>query len=441
MTGAFESIVTAVPGPRSLALAAELARGESRGVTYLADDYPVFWESGEGALVRDVDGNTYIDATAAFGVATTGHANPAVARAIADQAMRLPHGMGDVHPTAVKTHLLSRLAALAPIDDARTFLCSSGAESIEFALKTAMLATGEKNVLAFAGAYHGLSYGTLEVCGIPKFRKPWNEQLRAGTTFVRFPDPREPKSEQKALDAVGRALRKDRTIGAVIVEPIQGRAGIIIPPEGFLGGLRALCSETATVLVLDEIYTGFGRTGTLFACERDGVRPDIICVGKALSGGFPISAAIATREVADAWRPSEGEALHTSTYLGNPMGCAAALANLAEIERLDIPRIARDREPVVAEHLHAIQRRNPLVRDTRGRGMLWAMEFHDGSAANRCVVRALARGLILLQSGLRGESVTFAPPPVITDAQLGRAFELFEASVREGVTPPNASFA
>jgi 4-aminobutyrate aminotransferase-like enzyme len=428
-----ESIVTAIPGPRSLALAATLARSESRGVTYLADDFPVFWESGSGALVRDVDGNTYIDCTAAFGVATTGHANPAVARAIAEQAARLPHGMGDVHPTAEKARLLERLAQIAPVDDARTFLCSTGAESVEFALKTAALVTGDPNVLAFAGAYHGLSYGTLEVCGIPKFRKPWNEQLRAATTFVRFPDPREPKSDERILDIVRKTLRKDRKIGALIVEPIQGRAGVIVPPEGFLRGLRAACSETDTVLILDEIYTGFGRTGTMFACEREGVRPDVLCVGKALSGGFPISAAIASKEVADAWEPSDGEALHTSTFLGNPMGCAAALANLEEIERLDVPRVARDRETTIAERLHAIRMRNVHVTDVRGRGMLWAIEFKDGAVANACVVRALARGLILLQSGLRGESITFAPPPVIEDAQLERAFHLFESAVREAV--------
>ncbi|MBD5605968.1 MAG: aspartate aminotransferase family protein [Candidatus Eremiobacteraeota bacterium] len=433
MSGALESIVTAIPGPRSLELAATLSRSEARGVTYLADDYPVFWESGSGALVRDVDGNAYIDCTAAFGVATTGHANPAVVRAIADQAARLPHGMGDVHPTEVKARLLARLAALAPVDDAKSFLCSSGAESIEFALKTARLVTGEPNVLAFAGAYHGLSYGALEVCGIPKFRKPWNDQLRASTTFVRFPDPREPKSAELVLAAVRKALRRDRRIGAVIAEPIQGRAGVIVPPDGFLRGLRDVCSETDTVLVLDEIYTGFGRTGTMFACERDGIRPDVLCVGKALSGGFPISAAIASGEIADAWDPSDGEALHTSTFLGNPMGCAAALANIGEIERLDVPRIAREREPDIAERLHAIERRNPLVRDVRGRGMLWALEVADGATANRCVVGALACGLILLQSGLRGEAITFAPPPVIEDAQFDRAFELFESALRDAV--------
>ena len=428
-----ERLVTRIPGPRSLALGAELRRTEARGVTYIANDFPVFWDSASGALVSDVDGNRYIDGTAAFGVAVTGHANPVVAAAIAAQARRLPHGMGDVHPSETKTRLLAKLAALAPLRAPKSFLCSSGAEAVEFALKTALLATGKPHVLAFEGAYHGLSYGTLEVGGIEKFRAPWRSQLRATTTFVRFPDPREPRALERALDAVARAFAADPQIGALIVEPIQGRAGVIVAPDGFLRGLRSLCDERGSVLIFDEIYTGFGRTGTCFACERDGVAPDLLCVGKALAGGFPISATIATGAVADAWAPSDGEALHTSTYLGNPMGCAAALANLGEIERLDIPRLARERERTIARRLGGLAAASQRITEARGRGMLWALEFDDPAAANACVTQALTRGLILLQSGLRGESVTFAPPPVITDAQLERAFALLEASLAQPV--------
>jgi 4-aminobutyrate aminotransferase-like enzyme len=433
MTDAFESIVTAVPGPRSLALAASLRANEPRGVTYLASDFPVFWESGSGALVTDVDGNRYLDFTAAFGVAITGHANAAVASAIADQAARLPHGMGDVHPSGAKAALLSALAEIAPVDGAKTFLGSNGSDAIEFALKSAALVTGEPNFLAFAGAYHGLSYGALEICGIPKFRNPWRKQLREGTTFVKFPDPREPRSKERALDAVAKALRKDRTIGAVVVEPIQGRAGVVVPPDGFFADLRALCTQRDTLLIVDEIYTGFGRTGRLFECEREGVRPDILCVGKALAGGFPLSAAIVSNEVANAWAPSTGEALHTSTFLGNPLGCAAALANLAEIERLDIPRVAREREQRMAERLHALERPGSQIVDVRGRGMLWAVEFKDPVLANASVVAALRRGLLILQSGLRGESITIAPPPVIGDAQLERAFDILADVTREAL--------
>jgi 4-aminobutyrate aminotransferase-like enzyme len=431
MTDEFESIVSAVPGPRSLALAASLRATEPRGVTYLADDFPVFWESGRGALITDVDGNRYLDFTSAFGVAITGHANPAVARAIAEQAAQLPHGMGDVHPTAAKARLLEKLAALAPVDDAKTFLCCNGSDSVEFALKTAFLVTGEPNVLSFAGSYHGLSYGALEVSGIPKFRNPWRKQLREGTSFVKFPDPREPRSKERALEAVAKALRKDRTLGAVIVEPIQGRAGVVAPPDGFLAGLREICTRSDTLLIVDEIYTGLGRTGRLFECERENVRPDILCLGKALAGGLPLSAAVVAGPIAAAWPTSTGEALHTSTFLGNPLGCAAALANLAEIERLDIARVAREREEQMGARLHALEHPGSQIVDVRGRGMLWALEFKDGALANAGVLRALRRGLLLLQSGLRGESITIAPPPVIGDAQLDRAFDILADVVRE----------
>jgi len=433
MNDGLEQVAPHIPGPRSRALAAALAASETRGVTYLADDFPIFWEEASGALVTDVDGNRYLDFTAAFGVSTTGHANPAVVRAISEQAARLPHGMGDVHPASIKVRLLEKLAEIAPLEGAKSFLCSSGSEAVEFALKTAMLATGDPHVLAFAGSYHGLSYGALEVTGIPKFREPWRKQLRESTTFVRFPDPREPKSSERALEAVNKALRKDRAIGAIIMEPILGRAGVVVPPEGFLSGLRTLCTQTDTLLILDEIYTGFGRTGKMFACQHENVQPDIVCVGKALGGGFPISATMLSAEIAAAWKPSSGEALHTSTYLGNPMGCAAALANLGEIERLNIPRLARERERVMAEQLHALQHFNTQIAAVRGRGMLWALEFKDPRFANACVVRALQRGLILLQSGMQGESITLAPPPVISDGQLERAFEILADVVRDPV--------
>jgi 4-aminobutyrate aminotransferase-like enzyme len=423
-----ERIVTEVPGPRSQALAVAMRRSEARGVTFVSAQWPIFWERASGALVTDVDGNRYLDLTSAFGVAAAGHGNPAVARALAQQAEKLMHGMGDVHPSDVKIALLERLAALAPVRDAKTFLCSSGAEAIEFALKTAMLLTDAPNALAFGGAYHGLSYGTLEINGNPKFRRPFLAQLRGATTFARFPDARERGSLGRALDAVRRALRKDKTIGVVVVEPIQGRAGVIVPPDGFLSGLREITRELDVVFVLDEIYTGFGRTGRMFACEHERVEPDILCVGKALSGGFPISAAIGSGEVIDAWAPSQGEALHTSTFLGNPMGCAAALANLDELESQRLPERAAGLEGAVRARLRELDRCEDVV-DVRGRGLMWGVELRDGALAASVVERALRAGVILLQSGLRGEVISLAPPLSIDDAQLQRALDLVIAKI------------
>lgn len=425
--GGLESLVTAIPGRRSIALTRELSRTEPRGVTYLAHDFPVAWARAHGALVWDVDGNRYLDATAAFGVAVTGHANGAVAAAIAAQASLLPHAMGDVHPAEVKIALLRALAAIAPVDDARAYLGANGSDAIEFARKTALLATGKPNLVAFEGSYHGLSYGALAVGGIARFRDPWAAQIPGGATLV--PYPRDAAGLATTLAAIEDAFARDASLGGIIVEPIAGRAGVVIPPDGFLPGLRTICDARGALLIVDEIYTAFGRTGDTFVCNRALVRPDVLCVGKALGGGFPISAAIVAGRVANAWSPSAGEALHTATFLGNPMGCAAALAQLDELTRLDVAGRARALEPVVRTRLNAIGERSPDVTAIRGRGILWAVECASPAVAGSCVTRALARGLLLLQNGLAGEAVAFAPPPIVTGAQLHRMLDLLEASL------------
>jgi 4-aminobutyrate aminotransferase-like enzyme len=427
--GPFESIVTPIPGPRSLALAEKLRRFEARAITYLAPDYPVFWESASGATVTDVDGNRYLDLTSAFAVAATGHTNPAVADAVAAQAHRLIHGMGDVYPTAARADLVERLAALAPGDLDTVYLATGGAEAIEVALKTAYLATGKPRVLAFEGAYHGLTLGTLDVIGIPKFRDPFAPLVGSRATFMPYPDARDGSLVGTLFDIM-LTLESEPDIGAILLEPIQGRGGVIVPPVGFLQGLRTICSERGIMLVLDEIFTGFGRTGTRFACEREGVVPDLLCVGKALAGGVPIAAVIGRAPVMRAWPENTGEALHTATFLGNPLACAAALANLDEMDRLDVIGRVQHGAAHLQERLERIATL-PAVRDLRGRGYFWGLEFGDGAIANRIVVRALAAGLIILQSGPTGTSITITPPLVIADEQLDRALDILERIVRE----------
>jgi 4-aminobutyrate aminotransferase/(S)-3-amino-2-methylpropionate transaminase len=428
MPADYESIVTPIPGPRSRGLALELAAFEAPGVTYLGDDYPVFWQSASGATVTDVDGNRYLDLTSAFGVTATGHTNPVVASAVAEQAQRLLHGMGDVHPTEVRVKLLLHLSELAPGNLTKSYLSTSGADAIEFALKTALLATGKSRTIAYQGAYHGLSLGALEVAGIEKFRTPFAPLVAERATFLPYPGAE--TSVDSAIGAVRDALDRDPEAGAVLLEPIQGRGGVIVPPDGFLRALRDLCYGRGVLMILDEIYTGFGRTGTMFACERENVVPDLLCVGKALGGGLPLSATIGSAAVMDAWPVSAGEALHTSTFLGNPLACAAALANLEEIARLDVPRLVRAQEQVLADRLGRL-RTAANVQDVRGRGFLWGVEFGSAEFANRVVVRGLAGGVILLQSGPTGTSITIAPPPTIGENQLQRALDIFERTVRE----------
>ena len=228
-----------------------------------------------------------------------------------------------------------------------------------------------------------------------------------------------------ALAQLRDALDVHDDIAAIVIEPIQGRGGCIVPPDGYLAGLRSYCDKHGILLIFDEIYTGFGRTGNWFACEHDHTIPDIMCIGKAMGGGFPISAAVARPPVMDAWPRSTGEALHTSTYLGNPMGCAAALATIDELERLALPAQARELGELIEKRLDALLD-HPAVVAKRGRGAMWGLQMRGAEDADRVVKAALARGVILLQAGLRGEVLSITPPLVISPLQLHRALELIK---------------
>ena len=412
---------------RQDALAARLRRVESRNVTYLADDFPIFWDCARGVRIRDVDGARYVDLTAAFGVASTGHANPRVVAAAAAQARRLAHGMGDVHPTAVRVALLERLAEIAPRGLDKTFLATTGSEAVEAALKTAVLATGRTRFAAYRGAYHGLSLGTLGVGGIERFRRPFAAALGPEALLLDFPDASSVdvgEAAQRARDALG--ARRD--IAALLIEPIQGRAGCVVPPAGYLAAVRAICSELGILMIADEIYTGFGRTGAWFAVDREGVVPDLLCLGKALGGGFPISATIGGSQVMDAWPLSTGEALHTSTYLGNPVGCAAALAVINEMARRRLPERAARLGLALGPRLELL-RRHPTVLAVRGCGLLWGVQLRDAAVANSVVKRALAGGIILLQSGTNGDVVVISPPLVIGKRRLLHAIDVLEVAI------------
>jgi 4-aminobutyrate aminotransferase-like enzyme len=418
-----------VPGPASRALGARLARVESRNITRIAADSPVFWSAARGAAVRDADGNDYVDLSAGFGVAFAGHANEDVAGAIARQATTLAHGLGDVHPPAIKVELLERLAALAPGRLGVAVLGSAGAEAVEAALKTAVLRTGRPGVLAFAGGYHGLTAGALAVTHRADFRAPFAAQLNPHVHFARYPaaGATDAVTALAAVEqALARAERAGSRIGAVIVEPILGRGGIVVPPAGFLAGLRELCDGTSRVLVFDEIYTGFGRTGRWFACEHENVVPDVLCVGKAMTGSIALSAAIGTPDVMDAWPPSQGEAIHTSTFLGNPVACAAALAQIRAIEEGGLLAAA---ERIGRRIASAVASWQPHCA-VRGRGVLQAVVPGAAApAAPAIAAAALGRGVIVLAEGEAAEVLALTPPAVITDPQLDAALDVIGAII------------
>ncbi|HXE43331.1 MAG TPA: aspartate aminotransferase family protein, partial [Candidatus Baltobacteraceae bacterium] len=402
---------------------------ESRNVSFTEPDgsWPIVWERAKDVFVWDADGKKYLDLTGAFGVAAAGHANPRVVKAGQQQMGKLLHAMGDVHPHARKAELAQKLSQITferwNKKSGKTIFCNSGFEAVEAALKTAILATGRHGVVAFSGAYHGLGYGALNVTHRDFFRGPFQSQLREFGNFVSFPKK---SSDLATTEFQIRNLFRRGWIGAVLVEPIQTRGGINIPPPEFLPMLRKLCDDNGALLVLDEIYTGFGRTGKWFACEHFGVIPDLICLGKALTGGFPLSACVGRADLMDAaWPTSRGEAIHTSTFLGHPVGCAMALAQIGEIEKLKLPQAATELGKFLLGELQKIPHDKFQIA-ARGLGLLAGIELqrHDGSPATTeafsAIKAMLHRGYILLPEGEHGNVISFSPPLTITKAQLAK---------------------
>jgi 4-aminobutyrate aminotransferase-like enzyme len=310
----------------------------------------------------------------------------------------------------------------------KTIFCNSGFEAVEAALKTALLATGKAGVIAFEGGYHGLGYGALNATHRAHFRAPFRNQLREFGHFVPFPKAEQPPRPAQLESGMRRLFRRER-IGAVLVEPIQVRGGINLPPPDFLPMLRRLCDEHHALLILDEIYTGFGRTGRWFACEHSGTVPDVICLGKALTGGFPLSACVGRAELMDAaWPPTSGEAIHTSTFLGHPVGCAMALAQIKELKaRKLVPRSAELGKLLLASLSTLNPQPSTLSLAPRGLGLLAGLELSlpNGSpvteAALKLVKAMLRRGFILLPEGEHSNVIGFTPPLTISPSQLRAA--------------------
>jgi len=450
----------------------ELLRAhESRNVTFMEADgsWPIVWTRARGVNVWDAEGRKYLDLTAAFGVAAAGHANPRVVRAGQRQMATLLHAMGDVHPHPLKAELARELSRLtferwsvaadvrrrktAPANNLRlptsaatskTIFCNTGSEAVEAALKTAVLATGRRGIIAFEGAYHGLGYGALNATHREHFRAPFRSQLAEFGHFLPFPtaaDARRrtatPADYLRVLTSAATKLLRAGDIGAILVEPIQTRGGIRVPPPEFLRLLRRLCDRHGALLILDEIYTGFGRTGEWFACEHSGVMPDVVCLGKALTGGFPLSACVGRAELMDrAWPASNGEAIHTSTFLGHPVGCAMALANLAEIRRLKlVQHSARLGRWLLTELLKVQGSKFKVTCRARGAGLMAGLELlrPDGSPATTealgLIKRLLHRGFVFLPEGEHANVIGFTPPLTITRAQFARALAALRAEL------------
>ncbi|MCS7061419.1 MAG: aspartate aminotransferase family protein [Anaerolineae bacterium] len=348
---------------------------------------------GKDATLWDDQGREYIDCASNQGVSTLGHGNEAVARAIYEQALTLLN-CSEIFYNDRRAEFLETLCSILPAPLQRIFLCNSGAEAIEAAIKFARLSTGRPNIVAAVRAFHGRTMGALSATYEPKYREPF-QPLVPGFSHVPY----------NKLDALEAAVT-DQT-AAVLLEPVQGEGGVHPGATEYLRGAREICDARGALLILDEVQTGFGRTGKWFACEHSGVIPDLLTMGKAIGGGVPMGA-VGIRDTVRHLTPGT----HGSTFGGNPLACAAGIASVHEMKRLDIPRLAAEKGAYFLARLSEIQ--GPVIREVRGLGLLIGVELKTKVAP---YLRALqAEGVIALPAGLN--VLRFLPPAVITCDQI-----------------------
>jgi 4-aminobutyrate aminotransferase len=419
-------LVTEVPGPRARAI---VAADSSVTSPSLPRAYPFAPHRGAGAIVEDVDGNCFIDLNAAIAVCSTGHAHPAVVAAIKEQADQLLHYSASDFYLPIYAQLCARLGKIAPMTPTRSFLSNSGTEAVEAAIKLARHHTGRPYVLGFFGAFHGRSYGSVSVTASKSNYRADFGPLLPGVVHAPYADSWDTKNLEHP-DAPGyiekvlfKRLVEPHEIAAVVVEPILGEGGYVVPPAAWMRKLRALCDEHGILLVVDEIQSGMGRTGRMWALEHFGVEPDIVLAGKGIASGMPLGAMIARAELMT-W----GSGTHGSTYGGNPVSCAAALATIDLIEK-ELVGNAEAVGSIALEGLRSIQSRFDFITDVRGLGLMIGVEFASAEVADRVEKAAFRRGALLLQAG--DATIRVSPPLVITEEQIRTGLEIFEAACVE----------
>ncbi|HEX2732514.1 MAG TPA: aspartate aminotransferase family protein [Polyangiaceae bacterium] len=408
---------TPVPGPasrtwsvRAAHVAAPMGPRLPPGTT----PHTLVLSRGSGVNLWDVDGNRLVDLAAGFGSLLLGHGHPAVRRATDVQGDRLWQAMGDLFPADAKVGLLERLCELLPGTNAKGILGQSGADAVSAALKTALLVTGRPGVIALGGAYHGLSYGPLAVCGLrASYREPFSEQLNAHVEWVPYPST--PETAEACVEQVRRLL-SGGGFGALIFEPVLGRGGVQPMLPEAAQALRAATSEHGALLIADEIWTGLGRSGQWLYSRELGLAPDLICLGKGLGGGLPISACLGPADLMNAWSRSQ-EVVHTSTFSGAPLACATALATLDVLGRGGLIDRARSIGDWWREQL--TQKLSPLGVRVRGRGMMIGLDVGDkAGAASRVMFALLGKGYLTSTGGGARETLVLTPPLIAERAVL-----------------------
>lgn len=452
------SVRADIPGPRAAAL---VARDQKIFAPCMGRVYPFVMERGSGCEVWDVDGNRYLDFNAGIAVVAAGHSHPQIVRAVQEQATRFIHMAATDFYNEPMVTLGEKLVATMPCDyDWQVFLANSGAEAIEAAIKLARYATGRQGIIAFFGGFHGRSYGALSLTASKPVQRRGYFPLVPGTFHAFYANPYRPPFNvdpshvaEACLsyieDTLFRTVAPPHDIAAIVVEPIQGEGGYVVPAPGFLCGLRRLCDHYGILLILDEVQSGVGRTGTMWAFEQEcpsdtsgacvacgcaqpaGCTPDILATAKGLGGGVPIGAIVARKAFTALWEPGS----HGNTFGGNALACAAA-NEVLDLVRHELAANAAHIGAHLMQGLRTLQQRYEVIGDVRGRGLMIGIEFVKDretreparSLAQRVMEEAFHRGLLILTCG--ASTIRLCPPLVLTEAQVDEGLTIFETALR-----------
>lgn len=395
----------------------EIIRLEQEHYAPVYQKLPIIVERGLSALVWDIDGKEYIDCMAGYGVALVGHSNPKIVEATNQQLDKIVTVHSSLYSQA-RSELLDRLARIAPKGLDCVFLSNSGAEANECAVKLARKHTGRNEIIAFTGSYHGKTTGALSLTWNKKYRDPF-EPLLPNVRFAKYGD----------IDGVRELIGKETA--AVMVEPIQGESGVQVPPDSFLPQLRELCDDSGALLITDEIQSGLGRTGKMWAAEHWNVTPDIMTVAKGLAGGLPIGATLSTKEIMSSFKLGE----HSSTFGGNPLCCAAGAATIDFIVENHLPSQAARKGELFIEGLRKIAGERRALRGVRGRGLMLAAECRF--EIREPILDCLRHGLIVTYSGRN--IIRLLPPLVIEDEQIRMAISILDDALGKIAVPVQAT--
>jgi 4-aminobutyrate aminotransferase len=432
-------IRTPLPGPKAQAL---IARDRSVTTPSYPRDYPFVMARGRGAEAWDVDGNRFLDFMSGIGVASTGHAHPQVVEAVKAAADDFLHISSDYWHERM-TRLAERINQLDPMGEpVQVLICQSGTESVEGALKLARYVTGRPRFIGFLGAFHGRSMGSLSFTASKYTQQAGFFPTMPGVTHVPYPNTYRPlfagaDQGRAVLDYIEMLFQYNvpaAEVAAIVVEPIQGEGGYLVPPDGFLAGLRALCDRHGILLIFDEVQCGIGRSGRMFASQHWGVSPDIMTLAKGLASGLPMGLVVARRTHMEKWK----RGAHGNTFGGNPLCCAAALATLDLVEREYAANAATVGEYFIGR-LRDLQKRFPSIGEVRGKGLMIGMELITDPASRAparklceaVLTRAYHHGLLLLSCGQ--STVRFIPPLMINRGHVDEALALLEPALTEAL--------